>query len=100
MSWSITIGTDKDVTDEDIALVVFYLPSKFRDKCNGAMRGSRQSWGWSLAVDVQAIQNPREVVCSGSCGISGNIAEEFCEEFAKLISKHLNCIAKVGRMSV
>jgi len=99
MSWSIYIKTDKKMTESDIDKVVAELPDKFKDKCNGAMKGSKQPWGWSLAVDVH-LDNSKQIWCSGSCGISGYIAEEFCKYFAKALEKQLECKTAVGKMTI
>lgn len=99
MSWSIYITATKKITESDIDKVVSELPTKFKDKFNGAMKGTKQSWGWSLAVDLR-LNSYRRILCSGSCGISGCIAEEFCDHFSKELAKHLDCKVKVWKMSV
>ena len=95
MSWGIDISTDKDITEADIDAIVVEMPPWMKDKFGGRMKGTKQSWGWSLTVDVHApsVWPNRRISCGGSCGISGNVAEPFCQEFARMIEKRLNCNA-------
>ena len=70
-----------------------------KNKFNGSIKGSKQKWGWSLAVDVRMVDS-KTIGCSGSCSMSGPIAEKFCKEFAKMLSDKLRCKVKVSKMRV
>jgi len=100
MSWSIQISTDRGVTNSDIDAIVKELP----DDLKRPFGGSKQSWGWSCAVDVSCIgryvNDNRKISLSGSCSISGNVAEFFANEFARLIRKRLGCKTRIGKMHV
>ena len=106
MSWSIHVETDKDVSEADIDVIVAGMPDWMTTKGHGAwFKGSKQQWGWSLAVDVHkpepnGCSTPRSIWCGGSCSISGQVAERFCEEFARMIAARLGCKATPTPMSV
>lgn len=76
MGWNIDIKTDRDISEADVEEIIARLPKRFKD---GA---GRQSWGWSLAVDLR-LRGPREIGLSGSFSMSGEIAEGFAEAFAR-----------------
>jgi hypothetical protein len=94
MGWDITLTTDKDVTEADMDEIVSGLPEWMRGPFY-----SKQSWGYSLSTDVR-LESPRKVRCSGSCSISGKIAEEFCREFAQMLKRQVGGRVRVGKMSV
>jgi hypothetical protein len=93
MGWDIILTTNKDVTEKDVDRIVSKLPEWMLGPFGG-----KQDWGWSLACDVH-LDSPRKIRCGGSCGISGQIAEGFCEAFARRL-EHWGYKVKIGEMSV
>jgi hypothetical protein len=93
MGWSVTLTTDRDVTESDMDKIVSELPQWMQ-----GFGRAKQEWGYSLAADVRR-DSPREVRCSGSCSISGKMAEGFCEAFARRL-EHIGCKVVIGDMSV
>lgn len=72
MGWSITLNSNKEISEEEVDRIVEQLPGEFL--LGGFMEPSKQDWGWSTAID---ISNPRGAILnlSGSYSMSGNIAE-------------------------
>lgn len=94
MGWDVTLTTDRDVTPADMDKIVDELPQWMR----GDWPKPKQQWGYSLAADLR-LDSPRKVRCSGSCSISGKIAEGFCEAMARRL-EHIGCKVVIGEMSV
>ena len=94
MSYSIDITFDKEITESELDEVLSGLPEWASPK----WKGGKQFWGWSLASDVW-LSSPRKVVCSGSCSISGDVAEKFSREVAKALRKTGRKVNK-GKMRI
>lgn len=79
MGWDIHLKTNKRVTAAVINEIICELPASLK---NGL---SRQTWGWSMAVDVRL--EPGGLHLSGSYSLSGKIAEFAAEAFARRLEQ-------------
>ncbi len=80
MGWNIDLETDKPMTEPLIEEIIAELPESIRDG------GGKQSWGWSLAVDVR-LNSEHALGLSGSYTLSGHIADRAAESFAHQLAK-------------
>lgn len=80
MSWGIDLDTDKDMTQELVDDICSQLPMWMR-----GLVGSKQEWGWSLAVDLR-FSPPRRIALSGA-GFSRDISNGFSEAFARRLEQ-------------
>lgn len=72
--------SSKPISEALIDSVISELPDNLS-------RGfGKQSWGWSLAVDVK-LKNPQEIALSGSYGISWEFAEVSAKAFKSILEK-------------
>ena len=92
MGWGMTLTTSEPVTEEQIDAVVKDLP----DEMKGAFN-SKQSWGWSLQVDVSQ-EDSKHIRVSGAWW-SVKCAEHFSKEFAKRLGKVCGCQVRRGKLS-
>jgi len=101
MSWNIDIKSDESFSESQVDAVVATMPKWMTSKL-GVVDGSKQERGWSLAVDVQKPNAwlSKIILCSGSCSISGYIAEDFCKYFAKQLASLLGCRVVTGSMHI
>ena len=82
MSWGIDLVTDKDVPEATIDEICSDLPEWMLGPF-----GSKQPWGWSLAVDLWLDSpRPKTVILTGA-GFSRNAAPQFAEAFARRLEQ-------------
>lgn len=79
MGWSIKLTSDKEILESDIHEIVNSNEYAYK----GHFLSSRQTWGWSTAVDVQ---NP----CKNTLTVSGAyFSIELAEPATEIIKKML-----------
>lgn len=82
MGWNINITLDKPITEKELDdLISNDLPDVMSRR-----GGGRQTWGWSLIVDVK-LREETVIGLSGSYGLSGDFAELSAEVFARHLEK-------------
>lgn len=91
MGWDINITANKEIKSAVIDELIGDLPAGMR--CGMG----KQTWGWCLAVDLTL--EGRVVRLSGSCSMSGEIAEGFAEAVARRLEKR-GFVVTVSEMSV
>lgn len=91
MGWVIDINSDSPIESSQVDSAINSLPDNLK-----GWHLSKQSWGWTAAVDVSNPQG-NTIKLSGSYTMSGMIAEDFSWEFSKRLSDMGHCI-KIGKM--
>ena len=97
MGWSIELKSDKEISVDDVSKVVDILPSHLKGYIASMGCNVRQSWGWTVGVD---IRNPegKKLKLHGSYSMSGNIAIDS----AKFISEELRKLGhkiRIGKIN-
>ena len=94
MGYNINITLNKKITEEQIDEIVKALPEKFK----GYFGGENQPSGWSCATDL-TLRTSRKIGISGSCGMSGHIAQCFVWYLAYQL-EHLDYKVRIGEWSI
>ena len=93
MGWSIVLESDKVIREEEVDQIIKDLPSKYQFAKGELGIPPKQTWGWSTAVDVFKPKG-KTMRCTGSYGMSGRIAEEFCSYLAAKLETNGHSITK------
>jgi len=75
MSWTLSLQTDPNVTEEDLDKIIGGLPNNLK----GFFGGFKEEWGWSTIVDI-LLPKGSELTLSGAY---------FSSEAAPMVVKHL-----------
>ena len=92
MGWNIDISLGKPISIDVLDKVLFRLPKNLRGF------DTKQTWGWSMAVDVmKPKEDPTDLVRLSGAGFSSPLAREFSAHLSLLLSER-GYRPKVGKM--
>jgi hypothetical protein len=87
MSWSIKIIMEKPIDEGDLTAVLNAMPPELQGPGGLPIAPQRQSWGWSMAVDVTLAAGGGCIQLSGSASVSGGLAGAFRSELMRILNR-------------